>query len=134
MIDGILNNACISTKGQFIYDVSENILRSDQFANVICVGFSPFDDFSSLEKYDKNLFSYIGTKKDYHSCEKNNEENVTNLLDDIENQFIESMKSCLSNPTKREDLSDVVSILEADPMFYNYRISELIVPNDTKVE
>lgn len=134
MIDGILNNDCESSKGRFIYDFSESTFHSAQFANVICVGFSPFDDFSSLEKYDKKLFSYIGTKKEYPSSETNNEDNVTNLLDDIENQFIDSMKSCLSNLTKREDLSDVISILEADPMFYNYRISELIVPNDTNVD
>lgn len=76
MIEGILNNERKSTKGQFIYDVSESIFHSAQFANVICVGFSPFDDFSSLEKYDKKLFSYIGTKKDYHSCEEHNEDNV----------------------------------------------------------
>lgn len=133
MIEGILNNDCSSSKGRFIYDFSESIYHSAKFANVICVGFSPFDDFSSLEKFDKKLFSYIGTKKEYPSHETNNEDNVTNLLDDIENQFIDSMKSCLSNITKREDLSDVVNILEADPMFYNYKISELIVPNNAKV-
>lgn len=142
MVEGILSNNQGSTKGRFSYDYTDSVIHSAQFANVICVAFSPFDDFSSFEKYEGNdsstsekyeRFSYIGTKKKYHSKEMNKNEEVENLLDDIENNFILSLQSCLGNLTKREDLADVVSILENDPMFFNYRISKLIVDNDASV-
>lgn len=141
MVEGILSNNDDSTKGRFSYDYSNSIIHSAQFTNVICVAFSPFDDFSSFEKYEKNdflssekyeRFSYIGTKKEYHFGDGNKQE-VVNLLEEIEDSFLSSLQSCLGNLTKREDLADVMSILENDPMFFYYRISELIIGNDANV-
>lgn len=142
MVEGILSNNQESIKGRFSYDYSDSIIHSAQFANVICVAFSPFDDFSSFEKYKKNdlsssekyeRFSYIGTKKEYHLGDDEGKQKVDSLLDDIEKKFISSLKSCLGNLTKREDLADVIGILENDPMFFNYRIGELIIDNETSV-
>ena len=87
--------------------------------------------FSSFEKYER--FSYIGTKKKYHFGDGNRQE-VKNLLDDIEDNFVSSLKSCLGNLTKREDLADVIGILENDPIFFNYRIGELIIGNDASID
>lgn len=141
MVEGILSNDQDSVKGRFSYDYSDSIIHSAQFANVICVAFSPFDDFSSFEKYEKKdlsssekyeKFSYIGTKKKYRVGNGKKQE-TENLLDDIEDNFISSLQSCLGNLTKREDLADVIGILENDPMFFNYRIGELIIGNDASV-
>ena len=56
------------------------------------------------------------------------------MLDDIEDNFVSSLKSCLGNLTKREDLADVIGILENDPIFFNYRIGELIIGNDASID
>lgn len=142
MVEGILSNDQDSVKGRFSYNYSDSIIHSAQFANVICVAFSPFDDFSLFEKYEKKAdssfekyerFSYIGTKKKYHFGDGNRQE-VKNLLDDIEDNFVSSLKSCLGNLTKREDLADVIGILENDPIFFNYRIGELIIGNDASID
>jgi len=142
MVEGILSNDQDSGKGRFSYNYSDSIIHSAQFANVICVAFSPFDDFSLFEKYEKKAdssfekyerFSYIGTKKKYHFGDGNRQE-VKNLLDDIEDNFVSSLKSCLGNLTKREDLADVIGILENDPIFFNYRIGELIIGNDASID
>lgn len=137
MIAGICEKDKEEISGQFIYNEvnSVSMEESEHFANVICVGFSPFDDFSSIEKYsdNKSQFTYIGTRKEYDSSGYEDGYGAISLLQDIEDQFLDSLKGCLANYTKREDLSDVIKILENDPMFYNYRLNELIVSSDVKI-
>ncbi len=127
MIKEILGDEIELSLNRFVYDYSKSMDQSAQFANVICVAFSPFDDFSLLERFDSKKFSYIGTQKKYRMDNALNNNEEVDILKDIERQFIDSLRSCLGNLTKREDLIDVINILENDPVFHNYRISELIV-------
>lgn len=98
--------------------------EAEHFSNVICISFSPFDDYANIEKYEKekDFITFIGTKKDY-SANRNED---ANLLRDIENQFVDSFSACCSNLTKERDLKQVFEILEADPMFNQYELKELI--------
>ena len=136
MIASICDEENEQNRGRFLYNEIDSVItrESDHFANVICVGFSPFDDFSSVEKYSKSKFTYIGTRKEYDSESHGDGYGAINLLEDIENHFLDSMRGCLSNITKREDLSEVIQILENDPMFYDYQISQLIVASDKKID
>lgn len=116
-----------NNRGRLVYDEVDK--TAGHFANVICVNFSPFDDSSFAEKYDKSIFTYIGVKKEYNSNNYEDCKGEINLLDDIKQQFLESLKVCLSNITKYEDLCDVIGILENDPMFYDYQMSKLLKLN-----
>ncbi|MBP3238948.1 MAG: hypothetical protein J6M92_00030 [Oribacterium sp.] len=121
-------------RGSFVYKETDTFRDSEQFANVIGVSFSPFDDFSCIQRYENNrcLFTYIGTRKEYKLDKGGN--SITNLLEDIEKHFVEGLNGCLSNATKREDLGEVIKILENDPMFYEYKLTDMIVNSDVNIE
>lgn len=102
------------------------------FANVLCVAFSPFDDFSTLTKISDNKlpFSYIGLNKE-----------KTDLLENILNQFIESFFRCMDNNAKIVRWENTIDFLRSDPTFqesqvYNFlekwRSDESIYKKDTK--
>jgi len=105
--------ALISEEEQFgrYYD-QENYKFDDEpffcFANVLCVAFSPFDDFSTLtEISDRKLpFSYIGLNKER-----------PDLLKNILNQFIESFTNCMGNNAKTIRWENTIDLLKSDPTF-----------------
>lgn len=132
MISNIFDENKKEKRGIFEYNSLEGKDMSERFSNVICVGFSPFDDYSDVEKYctDKPFFTFIGTKKEYDVTGFKNENHSMNLLDDIEHQFIQSFQACLINRTKRNDLNEILELLENDPMFFQYHLSKLIVKNN----
>ena len=100
------------------------------FESVMCISFSPFDNYSELEGLDG--FKYIGVRKEYDSTGYEDGYGEINLLDDIENKFIESYKRCVANKTKREDLVEMIKMLgtEGDILFYRYDFTKFI--NDEK--
>ena len=113
IIKSMIESICDRSEfGQFNYF---NVNSTDYFESVVCVSFSPFDDYEQLELLnnvwhrpeEKTKMTYIGVKKRYTS-EENNEE--INILEYIENKFIESYVECLGNKKKKEDL---VAILDS---------------------
>ncbi len=119
MIEAICSRG-ISSDWEVLYKEGE----TERFSNVMCISFSPFDDYSNIEKSvkEKDYLTFIGTKKDYSSKEKES----ANLLTDIRMQFIDSFSACYSNLTKKNDLKQVIGILETDPMFNQYKLERLI--------
>lgn len=99
------------------YDDENGILE-----NVICISLNPFDDYSEVESCN-NTIKYIGIKKEYETTtEDASEDGYGNLslLDDIRNTFDESLKNCLSDATKKDDLLDVLEMLETECNFISY--------------
>lgn len=117
--------------GLFKYDNTPLSARNDeQFANILCVAFSPFDDFSSTFCADNKIpYTYIGLEKE-----------STNLFTTIENQFWEALFSCMSNPQKKQRWLNTIEILKSDPAFSESQIEYFAAGfqdnkiNDEKVE
>ncbi len=98
--------------GKFKY---ENNFKS-RFANVLCVAFSPFDDFSSLDGLSSSIpYSYIGLNK-YSD----------NLLNNIDELFLEAFNNCMTNDRKRRLWHDSVTILKSDPTFAEHRLEAFV--------
>lgn len=113
------------TKGEFIY-LNNQEDEWGYFESVMCVSFSPFDDYSELEKYDN--FKYIGVRKEYDSDGYEDGYGEINLLDDIENKFLESYERCVVNRTKRHDWIDLVKMLgtESDSLFGSNEFEQFV--------
>jgi predicted ATPase len=97
--------------GCFEYDKGTHRYGSieEQFANVLCVAFSPFDDFSCTQKGESSIpYTYIGLEK------KNSE---LDLFSTIENQFLKSFVSCMTNAQKKKRWVKTTDILKSDPTF-----------------
>ena len=117
------------SKGKFIYSspVSDEL---GYFESVMCVSFSPFDDYSNLEKC-KN-FRYVGVRKKYGEESNTCSGDKLNLLDDIKLKFIESFKNCMSNKTKKEDWVDIMNMFntQGDSLFGTYNFKDIAMNAD----
>lgn len=100
--------------GTFYYE--EDIRSREKFANVVCVAFSPFDDFSELEEPESNIpYAYIGLNKASNS-----------LLETIEKQFLESFTGCMVNARKRTLWLNAIEVLKNDPAFDEVHIESFV--------
>lgn len=103
--------------GMFQYvDTDERENETGNFENAICISFNPFDDYSEVEKCNNN-FKYIGIKKEYEPIDENEYEDGygnLSLLNDIQKNFMESLENCLKDLTKRNDLREVLEMLETE--------------------
>ena len=103
-----------SSHGTFHYE--GRILSRAEFANVLCVAFSPFDDFSELETIESTIpYSYIGLNK-----------TSADLLQTIERQFLESFTECMVNARKRKLWLNAIDVLKSDPTFDEVHIESLV--------
>lgn len=94
-----------ATFGNFEYSTSAD--SSDiPFANVLCVAFSPFDDFSCTVGDSEVPYTYIGLDK-----------KTPDLIQSIEGQFWGSLQNCMRNSAKRERWMSTMEILKSDPAF-----------------
>lgn len=127
LIKNMIKSICgkENIEGEFVY-LNDDEDELGYFESVMCISFSPFDNYSELEGFDR--FKYIGVRKEYDSegCEDGYGE--INLLDDIENKFIESYKKCVANKTKREDWVEMIKMLgtEGDLLFNRYDLTQFI--------
>lgn len=123
LIKSMIKSICNEDKsgGEFVYTTSDND-ELGYFESVMCVSFSPFDDYSDVESC-KN-FKYIGVRKEYS---KEGHEEV-NLLNDIRNKFLESYKNCIANKTKRNDWLEMVKMFgnEGDYLFSTYNFTDIV--------
>ena len=90
--------------------------ENGSFENIICISFSPFDDYSEIEECT-NECKYIGIRKEYDSEGYEDGFGEINLLDDIRKNFIVSLRNCLSDLTKKDDLREVLEMLETECNF-----------------
>lgn len=95
------------THGTFDYAKIGRLSSQAKFANVLCVAFSPFDDFSEETEIESEIpYSYIGLDK--HSGD---------LFKAIEDQFCESFSHCMISKRKRKLWLNAIKILKSDPTF-----------------
>lgn len=78
-----------------------------KFVNVMCIAFSPFDDFAELIKSDGEIpATYVGlNKKD------------GNLLKTVEDQFLLHFQNCIYSQRKRNLWMNAIRTLTSDPTF-----------------
>ncbi len=132
MIKSISKGEC--DYGTFNYSEMDD--SDGNFENIICISFNPFDDYADIE-YSSKRFKYIGIKKEYEPCEESAYEDghaELSLLYDIQKNFIESLKNCLLDITKREDLKDILEKLEKECNLssnYDFRLNvDELAPNN----
>lgn len=91
--------------------------RKQAFANILCVSFSPFDNYKEIIQLHKSKektmpFSYIGL---------NNDDQLS-----LAEKFAKSLKECQCSKRKIKLLKDALVILETDPIFAQSRLNEMI--------
>ncbi len=102
-------------RGSFDYVKRGRISNHATFSNILCVAFSPFDDFSEVEVQDSDIpYSYIGLNK-----------HGSGLLQSIENQFVESFANCMMHERRRKLWLKAIGILKSDPTFSEMEIDSL---------
>lgn len=94
--------------------------RTQAFANILCVSFSPFDNYNDIlkltEKRTATPFKYIGLTAD-------------DLYETLKRNFVSSLEKCLSSDRKVLLLSNALSTLETDPIFERSNI-KMLLPNE----
>ncbi len=118
-------------------DSTGRLSKSKQaFANVLCVSFSPFDNYADIlchvSRKKAMPFTYIGIKQALSSDKTKIEfENIDNdcmfsLADALADDFRESLKECLHSRRKLDMLKLTIQILESDPVFARSELRQLI--------
>lgn len=113
--------------------------RKQVFANVLCVSFSPFDDYSDILYRVSNKkampFTYIGLMQTFPSTDNITDAGVKgvkdaigsiSLSDILSNDFYKSLKNCIYSQRKLEMLNKTISVLESDPVFARSDLKHLI--------
>ncbi len=111
------------------WNYSSSLLSSEYFSSVVSVSFSAFDKFipppDQPDRARGVAYFYIGMKKtrigDINSDQKSQKTDI-DLIDD----FIESLKSCLSQPAKRDRWLTAIKRLESDSNFADMALGELL--------
>ncbi|MCY1662315.1 AAA family ATPase [Chryseobacterium sp. SL1] len=126
MIDALTKNRKSFSPGKFLWQ--EKFEDQERlFANLVCVTFSAFDEFEHPpEEKDKSVglqYSYIGLKSvdDTNTDQQNGEYSLAK-------QFYASLFSCINN-SKQDSWKKTILILESDPIFRSFNISQLIDNN-----
>ena len=125
MIDGITN--IDRSVGQF-FDKSEcdsTPISKDYFSSLVSVSFSAFDPFDPpIEQPDPSkgtCYFYIGLK--------NNEEGKTHdlkTIPDLHLEFIQSLKTCFSEPKRKRRWENAMRSLESDENFSAMHLPNLL--------
>lgn len=107
----------------FFFDLSNNekLLTNNLFANVICVGFSAFDDFPSAMFSQVDSMIFIGL---------NNEKSAASRVEELSTQFSNSLFNTLSSKSKSKLWQNAMKILNYDNYFEESLISEIVYNQD----
>lgn len=91
--------------------------RKQAFANILCVSFSPFDNYNDVKKFTNDKptmpFQYIGLGN-------------TNISETLNESFVNSLLHCQKSERKIELLLKAIEVLETDPIFERSNIRSLI--------
>ena len=108
-----------NSHGCFEYATVGRVSKPTEFSNVLCVAFSPFDDFSEVDTQESDIpYSYIGLNK--HGGD---------LFQSIEKQFLDAFSSCMMNARKKVLWLKAIEILKSDITFLEMSL-ESIASND----
>lgn len=119
--------------GSFSYKRNRTNTETAEFANILCVAFSPFDDFSSLGTDDPRIpWSFIGlnmqrSKQDERQLEHDEHRSKQNncfldLKASIEKGFCDALLSCMEVAWKQKLWTESISILKSDRGFQEEEI------------
>lgn len=91
--------------------------RTQGFANILCISFSPFDDFEEIINLHKSKeksmpFSFIGL--------------TTNEKKELSKCFVASLVKCQGSKRKMQLLTNALKILETDPIFAQSGLHQMI--------
>ncbi|EJM7152612.1 MULTISPECIES: AAA family ATPase [Vibrio] len=125
LLNGMIE--AVTGKGQpgvMFYDIEgwrEAPISKDYFSSLVSVSFSAFDPFSPpTEQPDPSkgtCYFYIGLKKGDDSLKG---------LNDIHEDFLQALKSCLSQTPKRDRWLKAIDTLESDENFAGMGLKELV--------
>ncbi len=105
-----------SPHGNFEYDKVGRMDNPAKFSNILCVAFSPFDDYSEIDTLESEIpYSYIGLNK--HGGD---------LFQSIENQFLEAFSNCMMNTRKRMLWSNAIETLKSDVTFSEMALENIV--------
>ena len=91
-----------------------------EFANVLCIAFSPFDDFAELIQKNSTIPAvFVGLNK-------RAQKEGWDLLEDIWNQFWQHFENCLIAERKRKLWREAIEILRSDPTFREENIQSFM--------
>lgn len=119
--------------GTFDYGRDGTRSRKAEFANIVCVAFSPFDDFAELGEKDSPVpWSFIGLNK---KC--------PDLRKAIEEDFFQAFSNCMLVAWKRRLWRESMELLKSDPAFAQEHIDAFltslgevkgsVIPPDTQM-
>lgn len=92
------------------------------FVNVLCIAFSPFDDFSNLKLRGAQLpMTYVGLHRNTETGKRRDKE-AESLKDRIWRDFWTHFKNCMITARKRQLWHDAVETLKSDSLFSESRI------------
>lgn len=124
--------------GRFSYKHDRTNADTDKFANILCVAFSPFDDFSSLGTKDPRIpWSFIGlnmqrSEEDEQQSEEDEQRPERNdlcleLKAAIEQKFCNALLSCMEVAWKQKLWTESINILKSDRTFQDEEIERFAV-------
>lgn len=100
--------------GEYSYNDTTGLMR--EFVNVICIAFSPFDDFSDLEKIESALpMTFVGLNK-----------TKGQLLETIFEDFWKHFQNCLAIERKQALWKRAIEILKEDELFEREEIGRFM--------
>ena len=102
MIDSLYYRDTNESFGTFTFTGNGN-----QFANMVCMAFSVFDNFPQSSDTGKIKFTFIGSSL----------QEGTSLSDSLTNQFATSLTECMEYSSKFQRWQDVIQQLNSDPIF-----------------
>lgn len=126
----------LSRGGFYEFDIWSNSLplSKDYFSSVVSVSFSAFDPFiPPVDQPDRTrgvAYFYVGMKK--VRAEQGTPVPQPPKTDtDLDNDFLESFKSCLSQAAKKKRWLDAIKRLESDANFADMDLGRLVEMDDT---
>ncbi|EPB8165920.1 MAG: AAA family ATPase [Clostridium perfringens] len=110
-------------------EFSDSIYWSTNFTNIICVAFSAFDEFASINKNvsedEENIpFINIGLPLNISQSSNKNEENELNRINLLNSEFVKSADRCI-NGVKEFLWEKAINTLESDPIFKEANVLSL---------
>lgn len=120
----------ISLHGDIIFPDEE---EDGRFANLVTIVFSVFDRFTPIKPNiidRKILYQYVGLKKYSESSdEQKTGSHIVKTLDDLKEEFKNSLKVCLSS-LRKSRWQEAIRILNSDPIIEDYKLDELAEDDD----
>lgn len=120
MIEAIINKNQSSAKFYDVEGRKEDPIASDYFSSLVSVSFSAFDPFEPPNDQPNpalgTCYFYIGLKK---------EGDTLKGLNDIRQDFLQALKACFSQASKRDRWLKAIDALESDENFASMRLKTL---------